>query len=529
MRYLFDNFLLDTAEFSLFRAGKRVEIGPEVLRFLIYLIENRDRVISRAELLDKLFRHRLVTDNALTVRIRAARRAVGDTGDAQSVIATFHGYGYRFVANVKTTSSRLLPDTDDRRQPEVEGSGPLNVPTRLSGQPSIAILPFEVITGHESHYTIARGLAHDIITRVAYCRTMFVIARGSSFQFPSGQQDVGEVGKVLGARYVCQGAVQISGDRVRVSLGLADTKTRGELWAHQFDKRLMDILNVQEEIAAAIAASLEYEVQRNEMRLASLLPSTNLNSWSAFHRGLDHMYRFRSGECDEAEYYFRRSIELEPGLARPYAGLSFVNYERAYLNLDGKREKWLQRSFDQAQQAVNADSMDPMGHWALSRAFTLARDLESARKVILRATELNPSYASAQYFLGWISLQLGDRAVCHERVDLAMRLSPRDPLIYGMQGIASMNLALMGRDQEAAALAQSALLHPDVHYQARAMAVAIFSIAGRTDLAGDQLKLVRAIDPGYSAEDFFSVYAFQHAPDIEQIKHGFSEASRAIS
>jgi tetratricopeptide (TPR) repeat protein len=312
-------------------------------------------------------------------------------------------------------------------------------------------------------------------------------------------------------------------------VGLADVQTRGELWTRQFDRKLVDILDVQEEIATAIAASLEFHVQRNEMHLASLQPSTNLDSWSAFHRGLDHMYRFRTGECEKAETCFRRSIDLEPGLARPYAGLSFVNFERAYLNLDNNRGNSLRQAFDLAHQAVAIDPMDPMGHWALSRAFFLARDLESARRAIATATELSPSYASAQYFLGWISMQLGDRTVCQERLELAIRLSPRDPLIYGMQGLTSMNLALMGRAEEAVAQAQAAQLHPDLHYQARARGVAVFSIAGRADLAADQLKLVRAMKPDYSTEDFFSVYAFQQASDIDMIKRGFKEASRAMS
>ena len=340
MQYRFKNFVLDTARFSLLQGENRVDVEPQVLRFLIFLIENRERVVSRHELLDKMFGRRVVTDNALTVRVRAARRAVDDTGNQQSVIATFQGRGYRFVAKVEVSTASATAHS---------ASPAASALAQLSGQPSIAILPFEVLSGSEAHQTIAKGLAYDLITRVAYCRTMFVIARGSAFQFPSGRHDVNEVGEKLGVRYVCQGAVQIVGKRVRLSFGLADTRSREELWVEQFDRPLTDILDLQEEIANTVAASLEYQVQRNEMRLAALLPVTNLDAWSAFHRGLDHMYRFRISECDAAESCFLQAIDLEPGLARPHAGLSFVHFERAYLNLDDSRKSWTQKAFDQAK------------------------------------------------------------------------------------------------------------------------------------------------------------------------------------
>ncbi len=523
MHYRFKNLVLDTARFSLVEGDQKVEIEPQVLRFLIYLIENRERVVSRDELLDKMFGQRVVTDNALTVRIRAARRAVGDTGREQRVIATIQGQGYRFVSKVEVTPSAAAAQAD-----AVIAGNHTSALAQLSGQPSIAILPFEVFSGAVEHQTIAKGLTYDLITRVAYCRTMFVIARGSAFQFPSGQHDAREVGEKLGARYVCEGAVQVVGKRVRISVGLADTHRREELWVQQFDKPVADILDLQEEIANTIAASLEYEVQRNEMRLAALLPATNLDAWSAFHRGLDHMYRFRISECDAAENCFRQAIDLESGLARPHAGLSFVNYERAYLNLDDNRKKWLQKAFDQAHQAVDTDPLDPMGHWTLSRAHFLARDLDAARRAATEATELSPSYANAQYFLGWIGMQLGERELCEERIMLASRLSPQDPLIYGMRGVSAMNLALMGKSQEAVDRAKAALIHPDIHYQANAMCVAIYAVAGQPELAAEQLRKVRAVDPNYDVEDYFSVYAFQRNADIEEIRKGFLEAERLV-
>ena len=186
------------------------------------------------------------------------------------------------------------------------------------------------------------------MTRIARSRTMFVIARGTAFQFPSGEHDVREVGSALGVRYVVQGAAQISGDKIRVSVWLASAETSQEVGSWQYDRKLGDVLVIQDEIASLVVAAIESEVQKQEMLRSTLMPSSNLDAWSAYHRGLNHMYRFRMKDCDSAEVFFRRAIDLEPGVPRPYAGLSFVNYERAYLNLDGNRTNSLCQAFDYA-------------------------------------------------------------------------------------------------------------------------------------------------------------------------------------
>jgi len=325
---------------------------------------------------------------------------------------------------------------------------------------------------------------------------------------------------------VAQGAAQTVGGRIRITVGLASTETREELASWQYDRKLDDVLVIQEEIAKLIVSALEAEVVQQEMQRSKLIPSTNLDAWSAYHRGLSHMYRFRTKECDSAENFFRRAIDLEPNVPRPYAGLSFVNYERAYLNLEGSRVNSLRRSVDYALQAIDIDPMDPMGHWALSRARFLEGNLGAARESVMLSTELNPSYATAQYFLGWVAMQSGDHELCLERIDFARRLSPYDPLIYGMLGVSALSLVLMGRHEEAVQRAVEALKHPDVHYQAHAWAVAIFNLAGRPDLVNGSLKRVLTVNPDYDIQEFFSVHAFQNDDDVRRITQAFQEAKR---
>jgi len=525
MQYRFDKIVLDTAQFALFDDGCKVDIEPQVLKLLEYLIENRDRVVSRDELLDKVFGRRIVTDNALTVRIRAARTAVRDSAKEQKIIATVQGGGYRFVANVEATS-HVTAQFEQR--PEPESSASPDMQHLSTAEPTVAVLPFEVIGDGDGDATIARGLVHDVTTRIARSRTMFVTARGTAFQFESGAHDVREIGASLRVRYVVQGAVQISGKKIRVSIGLASTKSGQEVGSWQYNKPLGDVLVIQDELAELIVSSIETEIQKQEMQRSTLIPSSNLDAWSAYHRGLSHMYRFRMKECDNAEVFFRRAIDLEPNVPRPYAGLSFVNYERAYLNLDDDRENAMRRAMDYATEAIAVDPMDPMGHWAMSRVQCLRGNLDAARTSISESTDLNPSYATAQYFLGWVAMQQGDHETGLERIDLSRRLSPYDPLIYGMLGVSAMSLVLMGRYDEAMERTSEAIKHPDMHYQAAALGVAIFQMAGEIELAKESLQRVWAVKPDYDLNEFFSVYAFRKDEDIRRITHAFEDITRRV-
>jgi TolB-like protein/Tfp pilus assembly protein PilF len=526
MLYRFGDCTLDMARFQLCRQGLPVRADPQVLRLLQFLIDNRDRVVSRSEIHQRMWGRRLVTDNALNVRIRSARRAVGDSGQTQSIISTVHGAGYRFVGEVDVSS--LPPVRPIRQWSGRIGHAAAHDPgafadRALTGQPSIAVLPFESISADASEKVIARGLAHDIITRIARSRTMLIIARGTAFKFPSGRQDVMAIGSKLGVRYVVQGAVQVASGRLKVSVALANSLTCEEISSEQFTRKLDDFMLVQEEIADMIVSSLESSVQREEMQRSLLMPSTNLDAWSAYHRGLHHMYRFRVKDCDQAERLFRRSIDLEPNVPRAYAGLSFVNFERAFMHFQQNRAAAIQKAFDYAEQSLSIDPLDPMGHWVLARAQLLRAELDASKSSLETAIQLNPSYAIAQYSLGWVALHLGDNKLCGERIEFAKRLSPYDPLRFAMLGVSALNLAMTGRTEEAVALSNQSLRQPNAHYQANVFAAVTHALDGQVDRASDLFAKVRRAVPDYDLADFLSVFPFRREKDIRRIRRAFDD------
>lgn len=522
MLYRFGNFSLDTSRFELVFDGDVTPIEPQAMKLITYLIENRDRIVSRDELQHHLWGARIVSDNALSVCMKTARNILGDDGRRQSVIRTLPRVGYRFVADVEVRSSPII-DIAHRESAQDEREALERKDAALLTGPSVVVLPLVTIGESQKSTVLSQGLTHDITTRIARTGSVFVIARGTAFQFEGQYLDVRKVGRKLGVRYVVHGAVQRSGKKMRITATLADSQSRKEIWSDNYERNIGDFAAVQQELAELIVASLESEVERAERLRSLLIPSTNLDAWSAFHRGCWHMYRFRSEDIDHAERFFRQSVDLEPTVPRPYAGLSFICFERVFLNIDEDPGSGIQKAFDYAQQALSIDPYDPMAHWALSRAYLLQGNLEASRQSLETAIELNPSYAIAQYSLGWVGLQLGENELCKSRIEMARKLSPYDPLKMAMLGVYGLNLALMGRTEEAVSFATQSVAQPNAHHQVHAFAAVTHALDGQLRKGADYLRRVRAVAPEYTSREFFAVYKFEREADIARITRAFND------
>ncbi len=396
----------------------------------------------------------------------------------------------------------------------------------LPVEPSIVVLPLQPIGDLSQAEIIAQGLTSDVTTGIGCSGTLFVIARGTASQF-SGPRDVRAVGQTLGVRYVVQGSVQVAKRRMRVSVALAEAESRQELWSEQYDESIDDTMRVQQEIADLLVSSLQTAVERAEQRRSLLLPSSSLDAWTAFHRGAAFMFRFRADECARAEHFFRRAVELDPMASRPYAGLSFVHYQRAFMNMSRDHNDDALRAQDLALQSVAADACDPMAHWALGRANLLRGEIEQAIQAFKKAIALNPSYAGAHYSLGWAHMLLGERALSHERLELARRLSPFDPLVFAMQGVGALNLALSGKTGEGAALARTAILHPNAHHHVLSTVAIVYALDGQRERARALFSRVRAVAPRYDLTEFLRTLQFRQQTDVDQLRKAFNVVQRA--
>ncbi len=523
MIYRFDSFTIDTAAQELRRNGDLQPVEPQVFALLVHLVENRDRVVSRDDILQAVWHGRIVSEAALSSRVKAVRQAIDDSGQAQRLIKTVHKRGFRFVGDVETVEPDTKPAAptaqaatpDAPTDPETPRPSDLVLP---SG-PSIAILPFQTI-GEPG--LLAEGLAHDLITRLGRTRWLFVIARGSAFRFIGSQEAPAVIAGMLGVRYIAHGAVQTIGRHIRVHAALTDATSGAEVWSEQFDRTRDDLFAIQSDISDAIAGAVESQIELMERGRSLLKPSENLDAWEAYHRGCWHMYKFRPEHYEEAERYFLRSIELEPSSARPYSGLSFVHWQRAFLEISKDRAGEIRRARELAEEAISLDPRDPQGYNALGRAYILSGDYGASERDLQTAVDLNPSFAIGQYSLGFALQFAGLVEESHDAVTLAQRLSPFDPMRFAMMALKGRNLVSLGENEEAIAAIAQAVEELNAHYHILAIAAYVAAAAGRPDLSADYLRRLRALRRDYDFDAYMRAFPAFRSEEIRLARKVFA-------
>jgi TolB-like protein/Flp pilus assembly protein TadD len=510
MIYEFEQFELDLAKFELRESGRHCPIEPQVLALLVLLIEHRDRLLSKEEIFEKLWDGRIVTDATLISRIKSARRVLGDSGKTQRFIKTIYGKGFRFVGDVRVSRPPGI-GLQDNKVEQVDESEP-GLIAEHALRPSIAVLPFQSVTDQSCHDILADGLSHELITEIARLRWLFVIARGSSFRFRGPDVDLRNVGRMLGVRYCLSGKVEVSGLRLTVTTELVDARTGELIWAEQYNGHVADIHAVRSDVASKILTSLEIQIPLHEAAGARLISSCNLDAWSAYHLGLQHLYRFRKEDNGVAADLFTRAIELDQGFARAYAGLSFVHFQTAFMHQseDVAGEIALARSC--AQRGIEIDPLDPFVNFTMGRSFWLETDLESARSWLERATTLCPNYAQGMYALAWTNTIAGIDPHSREQIDQAMRLSPLDPLYYAMLGARGFTHIARGEYCEAVAWTDEAARSPGAHVLMALLAAASQVLAGNPTQAANWAKSVRERAPSLTSADFFRAYPVTAEP-----------------
>ena len=496
MLYRFGDFELDTAMAELRRDGATRPVEPQVFALLTLLVENRERLVSREELLDKVWDGRVVSDAALASRIKSARQVLGDDGRSQRFIRTIHGQGLRFVAEVKVAGA-AGPSAATPLEPPV-------VPqAEQPARPSIAVLPFALLGEAGRYAAIADALPHELITELSRLRWLFVTARGSSFRLRAQDADMREIGRVLGVRYCLSGTVDVAGPTLAVTVELADTRDGGIVWAERFAGSIDDVHAIREEIRTRILTALEIRIPLHEANLARLTVTEDLDAWSAYHLGLQHMYRFNRTDNAAATALFQQAVARDPGFARAHAGLSFVHFQTAFLRHTDDVAGEADLARDYALRGLDLDPLDPFVNFTMGRTFWLSGDLEGGLAWLERATTISPNYAQGIYARAWTETLAGRGLQGREHVDLAMRLSPLDPLYYAMLGTRAFTHMVIGEDLAAAQWAERAARAPGAHVLIAMIACATHAITGDERRATDWAANVRSRNPVLTRADFF--------------------------
>ncbi|MEO8159043.1 MAG: transcriptional regulator [Betaproteobacteria bacterium] len=392
-----------------------------------------------------------------------------------------------------------------------------------SRRASIAVMPF----ADESAAAGVRGgtadaLAHDVITRLAQLRSLFVIAQGTVFALHERHIGAEQAGRMLNVDYVVSGSVRRHGNRLTVSVELAETRTARIVWAEVFNHKPDDALLVLDEIGNRIVASIASEIETLERNRAILKPPNSLDAWEAHHRGLWHMYRFSKPDNEQARIFFTTAVKLDPTFARAWAGLSFTHFQNAFQGWK-KRAPEIDRAFETAGQSLMVDDRDPAAHWAMGRALWLREQHNQSVTELEHAIDLSPNFALGHYTLAFVHSQAGDANAAIAAADFSRHLSPYDPLLFGMLGARAMALVRLGRYEEAAQWAVKAAARPNAHAHILGIAAYSLALAGSLDEARTHAGAIRKTLPDYTVSDFLAAFHFD-----AQGTASFREGARRI-
>jgi TolB-like protein len=431
----FSHYRLDIERRELRRGTELIELEPRAFDLLAFLVRQRDRVVSKDDLLQAVWHGRIVSESALTTRINAVRRALGDDGTAQRLIRTFTRKGVRFVGEVTQLSDRALPD-----------------------KPSIAVLPFENLSGDPEQDYFADGMVEEIITAIARCPGLFVIARNSSFALRGKSLDVKQVARELGVRYVLEGSVRRSENRVRIAGQLIDSTTGAHIWVERFEGTLDDIFELQDRVASGVVGAIEPQLRVLEAERAWREPAESVVAYDLYWLSQAQAYKRTSEGLAESIRLARLALELDPGYGPALARLALSRGMQRQRNWIPPTGPEVEEGIAMARRGIAAAGRDP---WVLDFAglalAQLAGDNEAALSALDRAIVLNPSFAMAFGHRAVVLAYLNRPEEAIESGQRAIRLSPLDPAMFSFcQALALAELAA-GRYEAGLSWAEEAL------------------------------------------------------------------------
>ena len=371
MLYLFDGYALDTDRRELRRGEKLLPVEPKVFDLLAYLIESRERVVTKDDLIAQVWMGRVISESALSSCINAARVTIGDSGEKQHLIKTLPRKGIRFVGTVREENSPA-----GRAAPGVAPAS-LSPALALPDRPSVAVLPFTNLSDDSQQQYFADGLAEDIITSLGRLRWLFVSARNSSFIYKGRQVSVRQIGSELGVRYVLGGSVRRSGQQFRIGAELSEASTGLQVWAERYDVHLADFFRLQDQITESVVAAIEPRLYAAEhQRFRSRSPDS-LDAWGFVMQAMPYVWDWGSAqEIKIAQALLRKATEIDPDYPRANSLLAWAHAALVQLGqVDASDVLSAARAL--AQRAIQRDAEDP---WNSSRGRLRSYDLAGLRR-----------------------------------------------------------------------------------------------------------------------------------------------------
>jgi TolB-like protein/tetratricopeptide (TPR) repeat protein len=521
MQFVFGDCVLDPDRRELMRGSEAVAVGPQVFDLLLYLVQNREHVVSKDTLLDVVWNGRIVSESTLASHINAARKAIGDSGHEQRLIRTVTRKGFRFIGEV-------------REAPTLNGSGSFKAPTwdevdaqalALPDRPSIAVLPFANLSGDPEQDYFADGVVEDIITALSRNRWLFVIARNSSFTYKGQAVDVKQVGRELGVRYVLEGSLRKAAKRVRITEQLIDATTSGHLWADRFEGTLSDIFELQDQVTERVVGTIAPQLERAEIDRAKRKPTGSLDAYDYYLCGMAKLHNGTKEAINEALSLYYKAIDLDPDFASAYAMAAWCHLWRKANGWMTDRPQDIAEGVRLARRAVELGRDDAV---ALTRSGSVlghfTGDLDGGIALLDRAVMLNPNLAAAWFLGGFLRVWHGEPDAAIEHFARAMRLSPLDPEMYRMHAGMAIAHLFAGRFDTASSWAEKAFRDLPSFLIPASIIAASHALAGRTDEARRAMNHLRQLDPTLRISNLTDWLPIRRPEDLATFAEGLRKA-----
>jgi TolB-like protein len=500
LRYLFENCALDTDRRELHCGAAEVPVEPQVFDLLEYLVRNRDRVVSKDDLIASVWHGRIISESTLSTRITAARSAIGDNGGEQRLIKTLPRKGVRFVGTVR----------EEQKPPEIAGepehktrvARPAAIAAEQSkltfasgDNPSIAVLPFTNMSGDPEHEYFADGMAEEIIAALSRCKWLLVIARNSSFAYKGKSVDVRQIGHELGARYVLEGSVRRGGSRLRFIGQLIDATSGAHIWADRFDGEISDVFELQDRMTESVIAAIEPKIELAEIERLRRRPPANLGAYDLLLRAKQLESEFTDESLVTALCCVEAAIKIDTSYAPAMALGAYCYAERqvqGWVHSAEDEAKWLRVAW----RAVELDKDDANVLWMSAYAvWRLERNAQRAKELAYRSLLTNPNSANALAMIGWMEATTANPDKAFELIERAQRLNPRPPRDWFMSTAMAVAFFAVGRFDEAVTWSERAVTQNRRFVVALRVLASALAKLGQRERAADVVQEILKIEP----------------------------------
>ncbi len=459
--YRFLEFQLDPKQ-GLNRCGEPVALEPQALQLLEFLVRNRDRIVSKQEIVDEIWGGAAITDAALNTRIRSVRKALGDTAASSDYIKTFPKRGFQFVAPVASDDPPERIAQAPKRGVFVAGVLFALAVAMLSlsifadrqrlpgtGKPSLAIVQFDNIGDERTGQYFVDGLTDDLIAHLSRNRELFVVSSATMFSYAKDHATPIEIARDLGVGYVVRGSVRRADGQMRVSGELIDVDSAQTIWAEVFDRQVTDVFEVQDEISRAIVGQLLPEIYQSGEARSQEKPTEDMGAWDLYLRGRARQAVFSQEAQQDAVTFAQSAIAADPEFAAAHSLLARALGTIFFFQWSDTPQDTLIAATEAAKRAIELDDQDAQAHAALGYIYRFTGEADPAIANLERAVALNPNDARIRLELAhtydWFRMQ--DRAL--PEIEMAIRLSPRDPMLQNMYFYQGHILFHLGRYEEA--------------------------------------------------------------------------------